>query len=127
MSCYICNDLTTEAAARALISDPNSGYANWHLLSLVNELRQLNTDAYNFRYQEHEESDIPTVTGIVFADAEMLSASKCLVYQCNEGDQFSSHPLYIALERWIDQTQQRGIVSNGWELYEKDFSSRFSA
>lgn len=68
--------------------------------ALLIDLANLNIDAVNCRYAHHNDPDTHRTPQdlkfdcIYAPDVQLLKAMDCWLYQCTEGEQFTSTPLY---------------------------------
>jgi hypothetical protein len=104
MSAFVVDPLTIDRIASHVIatydafvgirtSDPDAGDRIGELLLKVN------VDAVNYRYREDDPvPEYHYTPRPPCGRVQTYKSIQCLIYQCSEGEQFETSPVYVALE-----------------------------
>jgi hypothetical protein len=76
---------------------------------LGQQLWQLNADAVAFRYQDHAPEVLSEFhfnsSFSVNSVCALLKAAHCWMYQCSEGEQFTTHDLFKCVEEKVQRVE----------------------
>ena len=122
MSAWLCKKGTLSLVADTIKSDDfkeydTENYSEKETSELMEILSDLNTKSLNARYGESQNHILKDKTYIKL-DTDECQRHKsvcCYLYQTAESSECTTHPLFKALEKWSDDTEDKYDNGYWWD------------